>query len=170
MANAEAVLVWVKGNHLAHRIDQSNPGRIFRLSDMFSEGAQQLGNDKFSAVLFTTRSGNMYLLTDNGILVNRGESIRTGKLHITELEHDEWLLETELTIGYSFFFRHRREGVMVHGNTSALAEIVPFLHRIYSDEYLADKPYCDAIERFDEGMFIGGDVRSLMLRITPALA
>lgn len=125
MANAEAVLVWVKGNHLAHRIDQSNPGRIFRLSDMFSEGAQQLGNDKFSAVLFTTRSGNMYLLTDNGILVNRGESIRTGKLHITELEHDE---------------------------------------------YLADKPYCDAIERFDEGMFIGGDVRSLMLRITPALA
>lgn len=170
MASAEAILVQVKGNHLAHRIDRANSDRVFRLSDMFSEGAMLLGGDKFNAVLLTSRSGNMYLLTENGVLINRNESVKTGRLHVSDLETDEWLLETELTIGYSFFFRHKRGGEVVHGNSSAITEIIPFLMRIHTDEYLADKPYCDAIERFEEGMPQGGDVVSLMRRTSPALA
>lgn len=170
MANTEAVLVQVKGNHLAHRIDRANPDRVFKLSDMFSEGAQYLGGDKFNAVLITTRSGNMYLLTENGLLVNHDRSVELGKLHVTELDIDEWLLETELTVGYSFFYRHAKEGAPIHGNTSMVTEIVPFLMRIHTAEYLADKPYCDAIERFEEGMPEGGDVNSLMRRSIAALA
>ena len=170
MANAEAILVQVKGNHLAHRIDRANSDRVFRLSDMFSEGAMLLGGDKFNAVLLTSRSGNMYLLTENGVLVNRNESVKTGKLHITDLETDEWLLETELAIGYSFYYRQVRGGEVLHGNSSAITEIVPFLMRTHTDEYLADKPYCDAIERFEEGIPQGGDVHSLMRRTSPALA
>lgn len=119
-------------------MEYENVGATFPLSNIFGEDAQHLGGDKFTAVYFTTVSGNTYLIRENqmdlsGEIVNAKESSKQGRPFVRQVERDA-LAKLKLSIGNPFYFP--AEGGKI-ANTTRVNKITAVnSQRIYMAGYL----------------------------------
>lgn len=136
------------GRGLGHLLNK--PGQSFRLQDIFSREADILGGDKFRQVYFRTESGNIYLLTEKGMLVNRNESLKQDRqvgYQMSEAEQRD-MEKVNLTVGEGF-----RYGAS--GYTTRIIEIVPRTDRWYTEEYIratTEGKTSNIVEDFQKGM------------------
>lgn len=124
------VMVALKGNKLGHEI--IGQGQSFRLSNIFSQEAQQLGSDKFTSVYFRTQTGNIYRLDEfdyKARLINAKESRKRGSIFSVELSPDV-LKKQKIIVGEPFAYYGNQ------GKTTRIVEIVPATSRVYNPDDL----------------------------------
>lgn len=115
--------VEVTGDRIGMEYKES--GAVFPLSNIFGEEASYLGGDKFTAVYFTTESGNMYLIRENqmdfsGEMINANESRKQGRPYVKQIERDALAL-LRLQVGTPFYFPTGEAGKA--GNTTRVTGI-----------------------------------------------
>ena len=124
-------------------------GKSFALGNVFDEGSNILGSDKFIEVYFRTRSKNIYRLDEFGCLINSNESRRRGHVVATELPSSE-LEKRALDVGKPFVYE--RGGI-----TTELEEIVAATGKYYgpgSDDLreLTGGKYNSIVDEFEKRM------------------
>lgn len=142
ISREEPKMVRLSDRKLGHEI--KTPGQSFRLKNIFSAEANQLGGDKFDQVYFKTSSGNIYFMDGDGYIVNRNESIRNASISEMKVKTDE-LEKKELRVGSAFEFGNG-------ARTTSIVEIVPTNPRIYAERFLGGLPKNDIIEEFRRDM------------------
>lgn len=136
------------GKGLGHLLNAL--GQSFRLHNMFSGDAAILGGDKFREVYFRTDSGNIYLLTEHGVLVNKNECQRRGEQVGYEMSEDEMraMEKVNLTVGEPFRYGDSH-------TTTRIVEIIPRTNRVYAEDYIKSTTKgrsSTIVEDFEKGM------------------
>lgn len=116
-------------------IQLNNEGEELPLSNMFSDHQNQ--NRR---VVFTTKTGNMYSLDLEGILVNAGKGGREYSLNPETLKH------LILKVGNPFY--HPFEPRVIQ--TTPIKDIIYITGEEYSDGINSNIPKSDILERFEE--------------------
>lgn len=128
--------VEVSGNRLG--MEYFNAGSYFPLANIFGEDASYLGGDKFTAVYFTTESGNMYLIRENpldlsGEIISANESKKQGRSHVRQINRDI-LSHLRISVDVPFYYPNS-EGKA--SNTTRVKKITAVnTGRIYAPDYL----------------------------------
>lgn len=122
--------VAVDGAHLGH--EMKDVGQTFPLANMFADDTRILGGDQFDKVYFRTESGNIYLIDEDGVITNSGESKKQGKVVSTNLGR-EGLQEDMLTVGMPYFYGDTDRP----WRTTKITEIVATNERVYAPDFLS---------------------------------
>lgn len=115
------------------------PGTSYELRNTYSRDADILGGDKLTEVYFRTASGNIYMLDDQGNLINGNETAKHGVASGVKLDSEE-LEKMKLVVGEPFRFKG--------GNTTELTEIVPMTERMYPANRLVGQKSSTILEEF----------------------
>ena len=104
------------------------PGATYELRHTYSKSADILGGDRLSQVYFRTEN-NIYMLDDEGNLLNAGLTARSGKAQGIKFEREN-LEDVKMVVGEPF----------LGGMTTNITEIVPVTEKMYpADQHKGDK-------------------------------
>lgn len=139
----EPTLVALRGKRLGHEINKH--GEEFPLKSIYGETSMHMGGGAFVEVYFRTKSGNIYRLDREGVLISALDSKSAGTTHSTRLP-TEYLEKELLTVGQPFRFGRGDQW----WTTSEITEIVPADARQHSEETLKGLEKNNIIDEFSQ--------------------
>lgn len=87
------------GDLLSRRYNK--PGSEVDLKEFFGDPTKDVINSEIMGIYIKTKSGNMYRLTSNGMLVNKNESLKRGEIFEDQIPA-EILRKAKLKVGEPF--------------------------------------------------------------------